>query len=65
MTSLVDVNVLLPVAFSEHPLRDRTVAWWEKAPVGSVVRGDGRDRRLKRAKRIAERPLRRKAPAAR
>ena len=37
MTSLVDVNVLLPVALEEHPLRARSVAWWEAAAVGSVV----------------------------
>jgi hypothetical protein len=37
MISLVDVNVLLPIALSEHPLRSAAVEWWDEAEAGSAV----------------------------
>ncbi|MDA0323017.1 MAG: type II toxin-antitoxin system VapC family toxin [Verrucomicrobia bacterium] len=37
MSALVDVNVLLPIALSQHSLRNAAVDWWDRAPDSSVV----------------------------
>lgn len=37
MSAVVDVNVLLPIALSRHPLRDSAGEWWDTAADHSVV----------------------------